>query len=131
MKKDIEIPIAENVCLAAVHEASGETSDKQWTTYLLNTMDDPMEMVMVVSKGYEGETKTSTMRHGMRVIDPGSYAKVELITDDVLELTNEFFVTFFSKGKLYERKFIFSPGSISEDAMEPLPVMDCRGVLAQ
>ncbi len=131
MKKDIEIPIAKDVHVAAVLEWDNDFKEKHWTAYLLNNREDAIEMVMVVSKGYQGDTKTSTMRHGMRQVPSKSYAKIELLQEEVLRLTNEFFVTFFAEGKLFEKKFIFPEHSIREADLAPLPVLEEDGILAQ
>lgn len=131
MKKDIEIPVVKDVHVAAILEWDDNFTEQQWVAYLLNNREDPIEMVMVVSKGYLGEIKTSTMRHAMRQVEPKSYAKIELMQEDVLKLTNEFFVTFFAEGKLFEKKFIFPEHSIKRSAIAPVPVFEQEGILAR
>lgn len=131
MRKDIEIPIAKDVHVAAILEWDDDFTERQWMAYLLNNRKDPIEMVMVVSKGYLGDVRTSTMRHAMRQVEPKSYAKIELMQEEVLKLTNEFFVTFFAEGKLFEKKFIFPEHSIRKDEMSQIPILEQEGILAR
>jgi hypothetical protein len=49
MKKDIIIPIVENVFLAAVQEWSDDFMEKVWYAYLINDSDFNLDGVMIVS----------------------------------------------------------------------------------
>jgi len=131
MKKDIEIPIAQNVHVAIIHEWNDEFLEKNWNAYIINNRDTLIEGVIAVSNGYEGARKTSTMRHGLGDIPAKNYRKIEMLQEDVLAFNNEFFVTFFADDKLYERRFIFEKNSINESNTTALPVMDMEGVLAK
>ena len=131
MKKDIEIPIAKNVHVAIVHEWNDEFLEKNWNAYIINDRDSKIEAVIAVSNGYEGERKTSTMRHGLGDIPAKSFRKIEILQEDILAFNNEFFVTFFADDKLYEKRFLFEKYSISESNLGPIPVMELEGVLAQ
>lgn len=130
LKKDIEIPIVKDVYLALIQEWNDDFLEKKWNAYILNDRDTPIDMVLVVSKGYDEHRKTSTMRHSIAVMVPKSYAKIELIQDDVLELNNEFFVTFFAEGKLYERKFLFGKDTITEGNLVDIPIIHKPGIFA-
>ena len=94
MKKDIEIPVAKDVHVAVIREWNEEFLSKDWNAYLINNRSDTIEMTIVVSKGFDGDKKTSTMRHGIGVLGPKSFKKIELLQEEVLALNNEFFVTF-------------------------------------
>ncbi|SHE59663.1 hypothetical protein SAMN03080594_101731 [Arenibacter palladensis] len=131
MKKDIEIPIAKNVHVAIVHEWNDEFLEKNWNAYIINDRDSKIEAVIAVSNGYEGDRKTSTMRHGLGDIPAKSFRKIEILQEDILAFNNEFFVTFFADDKLYEKRFLFEKYSISESNLGPIPVMELEGVLAQ
>ncbi|MRX63038.1 hypothetical protein [Maribacter luteus] len=131
MKKDIEIPIVKNVYIAMIQEWNDDFLAKKWNAYILNDRNSPIEMALVVSKGYEGNKKTSTMRHSIAFMDPKSYAKIELVQDDVLQLNNEFYLTFFADGKLYEKKFLFKKNSIDENLVIKVPLMNQPGILGQ
>ncbi|TDQ32934.1 hypothetical protein [Zeaxanthinibacter enoshimensis] len=129
MRKDIEIPIAKDVHVALAHDWDEEFLSRDWNAYLINNRNSAIEMVLIVSKGYDGETKTSTMRHAIGVIEARSFAKIELVQEEVLQLENEFFVTFYAEGKLFERKYIFRKNSIGEQELQYLPILEKEGLL--
>ena len=130
MKKDIEIPIAKDVHVAIVHEWNEDFLSKDWNAYIINNRPNSIEMVLVVSKGFDGKQKTSTMRHGIGVVAPKSFEKIELVQEDVLALNNEFFVTFFAEEKLFERRFLFPRNSVNEAALKYIPLIEKEGILA-
>lgn len=131
MRKDIEIPKVENVHVVAIKEWDKDFSEQQWNIYLVNNRKDEIETVLVMSRGKSEDRKTSTLRHGLGNMNPKTSAKVEFISTEVLGFTNEYLVTFFAENKLFERKFIFEPNSISEEKVTKLPVMEDEGVLAK
>ncbi|MBC6997802.1 hypothetical protein [Cytophaga sp. FL35] len=131
MKKDIEIPIAKDVHVAVIREWNDEFLSKDWNAYLINNRKDAIEMAIVVSKGYDGDIKTSTMRHGLGTLGPKTFTKIEVLQEEVLALTNEFFVTFFAEGKLYEKKFLFQKNTISEKSLTTIPVIEKEGIFPQ
>lgn len=131
MKKDIEIPIAKNVHVAIIHEWNDEFLEKNWNAYLINDRDSRIEAVIAVSNGYEGDRKTSTMRHGLGDIPAKGFRKIEIIHEDILAFNNEFFVTFFADDKLYEKRFLFEKYAISESNLGPIPVMELEGIMAK
>ena len=75
MKKDIEIPIAKDVHVAIVHEWNKEFLDKDWNAYIINNRATPIEMVLIVSKGFDGEVKTSTLRYAFGNIPAKGFEK--------------------------------------------------------
>lgn len=133
MKKDIEIPTVENVFLAAVQEWSDDFMEKVWYAYLINDSDFKLDGVMVVSKAFgtiDGEMKkTSLLRHAYLEVPEISFVKIEMIEKNVLQLNNEFMVTFFINEKLYDKKYIFKANSINEDATEEVPLLFVNGVI--
>ena len=135
MKKDIHIPIVENVFLAAVQEWSDDFMEKVWYAYLVNDSDFNLEGVMVVSKAFgtiDGEMKkTSLLRHAFVEIPAVSVVKIEMIEKSVLTLNNEFMVTYFIDGTLYDKKFIFKANSINETEMEEVPILFVDGVIVR
>ncbi|QLG45496.1 hypothetical protein [Costertonia aggregata] len=131
MKKDIEIPIAKDVHVAIIHEWNEEFLSKDWNAYIINNGSFPIEMVLVVSKGYEGDKKTSIMRHAIGVVAAKSFEKIEVVQEDVLALNNEFFVTYYADNKLYEKRFEFTKGSVSESRLSTIPMIEKEGVLAK
>ena len=105
MKIDIEIPVAKDVHVVIVHEWNEEFLSKEWNTYILNNRTTQIDMVLIVSKGYEGERKTSVMRHGIGIVEAKSFAKIEMLQEDLFALNNEFFVTYYADSKIYENSF--------------------------
>ena len=135
MKKDIQIPEMENVFLAAVAEWSDDFMENVWNVYLVNDSDFTLDSVMVVSKAFgtlNGEMKkTSLLRHAFMQLPPVSAIKVEMIEKSVLELNNEFMLTFFIGPTLYDRKFTFIANSIREENTEEVPHLWKPGVIVR
>lgn len=135
MNKDIIIPVVENVFIAAVQEWSDDFMEKVWYAYLVNDSDFNLEGVMVVSKAFgtiDGEMKkTSLLRHAFVEIPAVSVVKIEMIEKSVLTLNNEFMVTYFIDGTLYDKKFIFKANSINEIEMEEVPILFVDGVIVR
>ena len=131
MKKDIEIPIAKDVYIALVYEWNDEFLSKDWNAYIINNRKTPIEMALIVSKGYDEKLKTSTMRHAIGVVAAKSFEKVELVQEEVLRLNNEFFVTYYSDKKLYEKKFLFEKGSVNEQNLTHVPLIEKDGIFAK
>lgn len=131
MKKDIEIPIVEGVYIAVVKEWDEEFLAQHWNSYIINDRDTTIEMVLVVTKGYDGDRKTSLLRHGIGTMEAKSSAKIEMLQEELLGMNNEFVVTFFADSKLYDKKYLFRKHTINENAFQDLPVMDQRGILVK
>jgi len=135
MKSDINIPIVENVFLAAIQEWNDDFMDKVWNVYLINDSDFNLDSVMVVSKAFgtiDGEMKkTSLLRHAFMQIPAVSVVKIEMIEQSVLRLNNEFMVTYFIGSTLYDKKFIFKAQSITPDYVEEVPILFVDGVIVR
>lgn len=129
MKKDIDIPEVKGVFVAAVREKHEEYKSLDWNAYLINDLPEPIEGVLIVSKGYDEKRETSVMRHSIAKLPSHSFAKVEFLQEDVLQLNNEFSVSYFAEGKMFHKKFTFKKNSINEKALRDLPVMQKKGVL--
>lgn len=135
MKADITIPEVENVFLAAIHEWSDDFMEKIWNVYLVNDSDFTIESVMVVSQAsgsIDGEMKKSSLlRHAFVEIPAVSTVKVEMIEKSVLQLNNEFMVTYFIGNKLYDKKFIFKKHFDSKMEIEEVPILFVDGVVVR
>ena len=70
------------------------------------------------------------MRHSMEGLEAKSFEKLEFVQDEVLELNNEFFVTFYLEGTLYEKRFLFKKGTVSENNTSLIPLLGAHGILA-
>ena len=104
---------------------------QNWQVYLINNREEIIETVLVMSRGSNAELKTSTLRHGLGDLGPKTFSKIEFLPMEVLGFVNEYWVTFFSEGKLFERRFVFEAGSISETAVVGIPLMNVPGIIAQ
>ncbi len=131
MKKDIEIPLVEGIYMAITHDYNQLFKTNDWNAYLINDKEEPIEMILIVSHGYDGEIKTSTMRHKLEKLPAKSGAKIELMQDEVLKLNNEFKLTFFAHNKLYEKTFLFKKNSIKESALRTIKILNKRGIIAK
>ena len=49
--------------------------------------------------------------------------------DDVLELKNEFLVTYFEDSKMYDKAFVFESNSITEERLTDIPLIPKKGIL--
>ncbi|WP_420570994.1 hypothetical protein [Kordia sp.] len=131
MKKDIEIPEVEGVYMAVVQEYNEIYKTDDWNAYIINEKEVDLEMVLVVSRGYDAERETSIMRHKLEKLPAKSYAKAEWMQEDVFELNNEFRVTFFEGGKMYDKKFLFRKNTINKNAFREIPLMNTKGILVK
>jgi len=131
LKKDIQIPKVEQVYVAVVHEYNEIYNTQDWNAYIINDKDVELDMLLIVSKGYSQDQETSTMRHKLEKLPPKSYAKIELLQDDVLALNNEFKVTFFEGNQLFDKTYLFRKNSINEKALQTIPLINKKGVLAK
>ena len=135
MRKDIAIPEVENIFLAAVQEWSDDFMSNMWYIYLVNDSDFVMDNAIIVSKAFgtiDGEMKkTSLLRHAYVEVPAISIAKVEMVEESVLALNNEFMLTFFIDNKLYDKKYIFTAGSIQEANFEEVPILFKDGVIVR
>ena len=135
MKSDIQTPEVENVFFATVSEWSDDFMENIWNVYLVNDSDFDLESVMVVSKAFgtlDGEMKkTSLLRHAFVQIPAVSVVKVEMIEKNVLQLNNEFMVTYFIGNTLYDKKFTFIKDSINEKNSEEVPILFVDGVIVR
>lgn len=131
VKKDIHIPKVEDVSMAVVKET--DNVDVEWGVYLINNKNVELKNIIIASKGYgvldDQEIKTSTLRHFFDEIKPESFLKVEKIMPDVFGLNNEYMLTFYIDGTIYDRKYIFVPDSVVEENLIQIPLIDRPGIL--
>ena len=131
MKKDIDIPLVKDVYMAVVSEFNNIYKTHDWNVYIINDKDVALEMLLIVSKGYTQEKETSTMRHKLDKLPAKSYAKIELMQEDVLELNNEFKVTFFEGNMMFDKTYLFRKNTINQKALQSIPLMGFKGILVK
>ena len=131
MKKDIHIPKVEGIGVAIVKDT--DKGDEIWNVYLINYKEEPINNVLISSKGYgtlnQKKVNTSTLRHFFDVIKGQSYQLIEPISEDVFGLSNEYFVTFYIDNIIYDKKFVFVPDTIKDDHFTKVRIIQKDGVL--
>ncbi|MCX6186634.1 MAG: hypothetical protein NTU43_06505 [Bacteroidetes bacterium] len=132
MLKDIDEPQFDGVGIAVVYETNDE-DEWIWNVYLINFNNERLTGVLVSSKGYgtiEGEIRaSSTLRHFLDTIEPLSYLKIEPIIEDVLILNNEYWLSFYLNGKIYDRRFVFIENTIDKKKLQHINIIDKNGIL--
>ena len=131
MKSDIQIPEVKDVYVAVVQEYNAEFEWNDWNAYIINDRDTEIEMVLVVSKGYDQDRETSVIRHNVKHMPAKSYARIELMQEGVLALNNEFRVSFFVGNTMYDKKYVFKKNTINSKALRDIPLMRLKGVLVK
>jgi len=132
MKKDLPENVVEDIAMAVV--LLSETPEvKNWTVYVVNLKDIQIDNVLISSKGY-GEkhakiVKTSVLRHFIGDLKANSYAGVEAIDTEVFGLTNEYWLSYYIGGVIYDKKFIFLPESIVDENLIRIPLINKPGVM--
>ena len=135
MKDELKGPKVENVSVAVTEELI--ENEKSYYAYLINLRDDIMEGIIISSTGYgentqTGETiKTSTLRHCIEVLLPNEVAKIEPIMPEVFGLSNEYWVSFWVDGVMYDKRFVFPAESISSKNMSIISVLGKKGVIIE
>lgn len=134
MLKDIPILKVEDLVVAIVprlpHE---EDADFFWDSYLINLKEEPIRSVLVNSTGYgnlNGETrKTSTLRHFFEQVGGLQVVKIEPVQISLLQMTQEYWVSFSFDEYLYDKKYVFVPGSLEEMNFTTVPFLNRPGVM--
>ena len=135
MKEELKGPKVENVSVAVTEELI--ENEKSYYAYLINLRDDIMEGIIISSTGYgentqTGETiKTSTLRHCIEVLLPNEVAKIEPIMPEVFGLSNEYWVSFWVDGVMYDKRFVFPAESISSTNMRNIHILGKKGVIIE
>lgn len=131
MKKDIHIPEVSGVQIIAVLEYNDIYKTDDWNIYILNEKGVDLEMIVIVSKGFDEKDQTSVMRKKLDTLPAKSFAKVELIQPELFKLNNQFQVTFFADNTLFDKTFTFSKNTIKEGNLRMIPALNKRGILAK
>ncbi|TDS57912.1 hypothetical protein [Myroides indicus] len=135
MKKDIEIPLVKDIEIVIVKEFNTDFQQDAWYAYLFNNSNLPIEAVMIVSEAegiIDGERrKSSLFRHAFPLVSQNQSQKIELLDENIFQLTNTFMLSFFQNGKLFDKKYSFSAGSIGDEKLKDLSFTDKKGITAQ
>jgi hypothetical protein len=132
MIKDLPKNIVKDIAIAVALEKETVES-KLWYVYLINLKNEPIENVLVTSKGYgekDGkQVKTSVLRHMFPLVEKGSYKLIEPIDEQTFGLNNEYWLSYYIGKDIYDKKFIFLPESIVDLNFIRLPVLNKVGVM--
>ena len=132
MKKDLPENKVEDIAVAVALEREN-IETKVWYVYLINLKSVAIDNVLITSRGYgekNGEqVKTSTLRHMFPVVLSGAYILIEPIDEETFGLTNEYWLSYYINGEIYDKKFIFLPESIIDSNFIKLPVLNKPGVM--
>ena len=129
MKKDIEVPKVENVHIAIVNEYNEVYKTNDWNAYIINNKSTDLEVVIIVSSGYSETKTTATFRKTLYKLPAKSYAKIELLNEDLFALNNVFKVSFFENNALFDKEFLFRTNTINTKALQSIPLVKHKGVL--
>ncbi len=129
MKKDIHIPEVKDVYIAVVQEYNEAYKVFDWNAYIINNKSVCLDMVIIVTKGSSKDKITTTFRKKIDALPAKSFAKIEMIQEDVLSMNNVFNVSFFENNKIFEKSFKFPKNTVSESLLEKIPLMSLKGVL--
>ena len=132
MIKDLPENKVKDIAIAVALEKESPES-KLWYVYLINLKKEPIENVLITSRGYgerNGEqVKTSTLRHMFPLVAEGSYKLIEPIDEQTFGLSNEYWLSYYIGKDIFDKKFIFLPESIVEMNFMRLPVINKMGVM--
>lgn len=132
MKKDLPLNIVEDISVAVVLETESPTT-KVWNVYLINEKKAAIQNVLVSSKGYgikDGkEVKTTILRHFIGDMEAKTSQKIEAIDPQVFGLTNEYWLSYYINGNIYDKKYVFLPESIVDENLIKIPLINKPGVM--
>lgn len=131
MKKDILIPKVEQVYIAIVYEYNQTYNTHDWNAYIINDKDVDLEMVIIASSGYSDDKKTATFRKKLDILPKKSYAKIEWIQQELCSINNSFKVSFFQENQMFDKTYLFKKNSINLKALQPIPLMNLKGILVK
>jgi len=129
VKKDIQIPEVTGVLMAVVKEYNSDFRTDDWNVYIINNKPIDLEMVLIVSRGFDDTDATSIMRHKIENLPANSFAKVELIQPEIFKLNNEFKVSFFTGNQLLDKTFLFAKNSIKDGALRLVSELNKKGIV--
>ncbi|QNL48455.1 hypothetical protein H8S90_16870 [Olivibacter sp. SDN3] len=132
MKKDLPPNIVEDIYIAVILE-NESPEGKVWNVYLINEKNEQIDNVLVSSKGYgikdDREVKTSVLRHFIGDLAAKKFSLIEAIDEQVFGLTNEYLLSYYINGTIYDKKYIFLPESIIDSNLIRVPLLNKPGIL--
>lgn len=134
MLKDIETRKVDNFGVAMVPSELEVLEDGQeWECFLINLKDQPVHQVLVTSSGYkksdEEELRSSTLRYFYDRIEGEMAVRLEIVRPELTQLTNEYWISFSLDGHMYDKRFLFVEGSLAQEHLTTVPILNKKGVL--
>ncbi len=130
MKKDIRQHKVQDLAIAIV---PNDGDKALWDVFIMNLKEDPIKNVLINSKGYgeiDGENiETTVLRHFFEEIGALQIEKIEPIQTKLFDIANEYWVSFQFDGYMYDKKYVFVKGSISEINFTLIPFINKKGVM--
>lgn len=132
MKQDIDFHKVEGVGVAIAREIS-EEGQEQWNVYFVNYNDFYLDNVLITSKGYGTqngeEVKTSLLRHMFEQVEPKGFRQIEPIDPALFGITNEYWISYYVGKDIYDKRFLFVPGTIADENLIQISILEKQGVL--
>lgn len=130
MKKDIPVIKVEDIIVAAVPM---ESDPLFWEVYVINLQEDDITDVLITSRGYgerdNEKVETTTLRYFVQKLDSLDYVKIEIISSEVFDLANEYWISFRSGGHMLDKKYVFVTGSLTPENFTLVPFISRNGVM--
>jgi len=131
MIKDIPFKKVKDVAVAVAPRA--DEKGEVWVVYLVNMKDHAISGVLVNSKGYgtlDGkQVTTSSLRQFFERINGRDFVTLEILPEQLTAIANQFWVSFWLDGFLYDKQFVFVTESIIKDNLTDIPVLNKKGVM--
>ncbi len=127
MRKDIFIPSPTNLCVAIVLE---NEATHEWKAYILNLNKIEVNNIMITSSGKSLDGKnTSTLRHFIDIVCPNTAIPFELVTEELLQINNTFFVTYYMQDLIHDFEAEFESKLFEKSSLRILPILNKMGVM--
>lgn len=130
MKKDILIKKVTDIAIAIIPD---EQDQNFGDVYFLNLKEKDLKSVFITSRGYgeiDGKkVETSQLRYFYDLVGAEMAIKVEPIDAKLFQLANEYWISFNLDGFMYDKKYIFVPGSFIKENFTNIPLVNKQGIM--
>jgi hypothetical protein len=130
MKKDILIKKVTDIAIAIIPD---EKDQNFGDVYFLNLKEKDLKSVFITSRGYgeiDGKkVETSQLRYFYDLVGAEMAIKVEPIDAKLFQLANVYWISFNLDGFMYDKKYIFVPGSFIKENFTNIPLVNKQGIM--
>ena len=113
------------------NEYNDSYKTQDWNAYIINDKDVDLDVVLIVTNGFSEDKITSIFRKKLDRLPKKSYAKIELMQEDLFALNNQFKVTYFEGNRMFDKTYIFKKNTINLKALQSIPLMGVKGILVK